>query len=429
MGKRNTIAQFIERAKDKHNDKYDYSKVVYINNKTKIIITCPIHGDFEQRPDKHLKGESCPSCGGSKKITFDEFKDKSKEVHNNKYDYSKVVYTHSKEKVIITCPIHGDFEQRPHNHLRGEGCRSCSYLIKKNCKKLTNDDFILRGKEKHGDKYDYSKSVYLSIKDKVIITCPEHGDFEQRANNHLRGDACPKCKGGVSQSFEEFVNKAKEKHEGKYDYSKTVYINNISKLIITCPEHGDFEQRAQNHLRGDACPKCSNNKVLSTEDIIERATKTHGDKYDYSKVVAGKNNNAKITIICKKHGDFKQAVFTHLAGAGCRKCKESRGESKVRVFLEQNNIEYSPQHKFNDCKDIRPLPFDFYLPQYNLCVEYNGEQHYRPFNRFGGEKTFISQKKRDKIKKEYCEQKDIPLLIIKHNENVKKILNKIIINI
>ena len=366
MGKRNTLTQFIQKAKEKHNNKYDYSKVVYINNKTKIIIKCPIHGEFEQRPDKHLSGESCPSCGGSKKITFDEFKDKSKEVHNNKYDYSKVVYTHTKEKVIITCPIHGDFEQRPHNHLRGEGCRNCGYLIKRNNKKLTTEDFIERAKEKHND---------------------------------------------------------------KYDYSKVVYVNNLGKITITCPEHGDFEQRAHNHSRGDGCPKCSNNKVLNTEDIIERAVKIHGDKYDYSKVVAGKNNTAKITIICEKHGEFKQTVFTHLEGGGCRKCKESRGESKVRVFLEQNNIEYSPQHRFDDCKDIRPLPFDFYLPKYHLCIEFNGLQHYKPYSIFGGEKTFISQKKRDKIKKEYCEQNGIPLLIIKHNENVKKILDKIIVNI
>jgi len=429
MGKRNTLTQFIQKAKEKHNNKYDYSKVVYINNKTKIIIKCPIHGEFEQRPDKHLSGESCPSCGGSKKITFDEFKDKSKEVHNNKYDYSKVVYTHTKEKVIITCPIHGDFEQRPHNHLRGEGCRNCSYLIKRNNKKLTTEDFIERAKEKHNDKYDYSKVVYVNNFGKITITCPEHGDFEQRANNHLRGDGCPKCKGGVSFNLEEFLVKAAEKHNDKYDYSKVVYVNNLGKITITCPEHGDFEQRAHNHLRGDGCPKCSNNKVLNTEDIIERAVKIHGDKYDYSKVVAGKNNTAKITIICEKHGEFKQTVSTHLDGGGCSKCKESRGESKVRVFLEQNNIEYSPQHRFDDCRDVNRLPFDFYLPKYHLCIEFNGLQHYKPYSIFGGEKTFISQKKRDKIKKEYCEQNGIPLLIIKHNENVKKILNKIIVNI
>jgi len=429
MGKRNTLTQFIQRALEKHNNKYDYSKVLYVNNKTKIIVTCPEHGDFEQRPDKHLKGEGCPSCGGSKKITFDEFIDKAKEVHNNKYDYSKVVYIHSKEKVKITCPIHGDFEQRPCNHLKGEGCRACSYLIYRNNKKLTNEEVILRAKEKHGDKYDYSKVDYINVKGKIIITCPEHGDFEQRTLNHLRGDGCPKCKGGVSQSFEDFVNKANKTHSDKYDYSKTVYTNNSSKLTITCPEHGDFEQRAQNHLRGDGCPRCSNNKVLSTEDIIEKAIKIHGDKYDYSKVISGNNNNDEITIICKKHGEFKQVIANHLGGAGCRKCKESRGETKVRVFLEQNNIEYEPQYKFDDCRDINKLPFDFYLPKYNLCVEYNGEQHYKPFKRFGGEKRFISQKRRDKIKKEYCEKNNIPLLIIKHNENVKKVLNKIIINI
>jgi hypothetical protein len=429
MGLNLGLDKFIERATEKHIGKFDYSKVVYKNNKTKIIITCPEHGDFEQRPDKHLRGEACPNCGGTKKINLKIFLDKAKTIHGNTYDYSKVIIKNIKEKAIIICREHGEFEQRLCNHLKGEGCRKCGYLKEKNVKKLTNEDFINRANEKHGDKFDYSKVIYENIKCKVIIICPEHGDFEQRANNHLRGEGCPKCNGGVVFDLEKFISKSNTIHNSKYDYSKVVYENNKLMLTITCPEHGDFKQRAGNHLRGDGCPKCSNNKKLNTEDIIERAIKVHGRKYGYSKVVSGVNVSSKIIITCEKHGDFKQTINTHLGGAGCRKCKESRGETQVRVFLEENNIEHTPQYTFSECKVTRPLPFDFYLPKYNMCIEYNGLQHYKPFERFGGEKAFESQKKRDAIKKEYCEKNNIMLLVIKYDQNVNNILNKILLNL
>jgi rubrerythrin len=121
-----TKDDFIRSARKVHGDKYDYSKVVYKNNKTDVCIICPIHGEFYQTPNSHLKGRGCPICGGTKKSTKEDFIIKAKQVHGDKYDYSKVVYVNNQIKVCIICPIHGEFYQTPKNHLSGQGCPKCS---------------------------------------------------------------------------------------------------------------------------------------------------------------------------------------------------------------------------------------------------------------------------------------------------------------
>lgn len=183
-----TTEEFIVRAKEAHGDRYSYDKTKYINNKTKVIITCPTHDEFEQKPKSHLDGQGCPSCGGTKKLHINTFVLKSKVVHGNMYKYDKTKYINNKTKVIITCSEHGDFIQIPYHHLKGVGCPSCAGL-----KKLTTEEFIRLAKTAHGDKYDYSKVEYLNSRAKIIITCPVHGDFEQRAQHHLHGSGCPNC--------------------------------------------------------------------------------------------------------------------------------------------------------------------------------------------------------------------------------------------
>ena len=161
---------------------------------------------------------------------------------------------------------------------------------------------------------------------------------------------------------------------------------------------------------------------MTKEKFIEKAINKHGNKYDYS-LVEYRNNSEKIDIICPIHNRFKQIPNNHLNGNGCPLCKESKGERKIRLFLKENNINFIPQYKFNDCKNILSLPFDFYLPEHNICVEYNGRQHYEPIKLWGGINNLIEIKKRDKIKMEYCKNNNIPLIIIKYNS---KNLNKLI---
>lgn len=194
MSKKLTTEEFIERAMKVHNDKYDYSKVNYKKSNVKIIIICPIHGDFEQIPNNHLSGTGCPKCANEKTsmkltLTTEQFIKKANDVHNNFYDYSEVNYKSAHKKIIIICPKHSEFEQTPGNHLNGQGCPKCANERKKS----STEQFIKKATEVHNDKYDYSKVEYIHSKKPIIAICSIHGEFEQIPNNHLRGNGCPKC--------------------------------------------------------------------------------------------------------------------------------------------------------------------------------------------------------------------------------------------
>lgn len=293
-------------------------------------------------------------------------------------------------------------------------------MMKEHYKQL----FIEKSKKIYNKKYDYSLVEYVNAKTKVKIICPIHGIFEQYPDNHLRNHECPKCKGGTKQTNIEFIKKSTKKHKNKYDYSLVQYENNRKKVKIICPIHGIFEQSPSEHIKG-GCRKCginvtSNKKRLKITDFIERANKIHNNRYDYSNSVY-RGHKHKIKIICPVHGEFEQIVNSHLNGSGCFMCKQSKGEKKIKEFLVKNNIDFIPQKRFIDCKDIRTLPFDFYLKKRNICIEYDGLQH--TTLRFG--KTIDDLKKiqkRDKIKSKYCDGKNgRPNLIRISHKDFKKI--------
>ena len=159
-------------------------------------------------------------------------------------------------------------------------------------------------------------------------------------------------------------------------------------------------------------------------NFIEKAKKVHGEKYDYS-LVNYKTSHVKINIICQKHSEFKQTPHNHLKGHGCPGCNQSKGEEKIANLLKDKKIIFLPQHRFKNCVDKIPLPFDFYLPDYNTCIEFNGIQHYKPNEYFGGIDTFKDQQKKDKLKLQYCKNNHISLIIVKYNEKVEKIIEKL----
>lgn len=203
-----TTQEFIEKAKQIHGDKYDYSKVQYINNSTKVTIICPIHGEFQQLPKDHIgKKSNCPICGAISRIdnqqksTTTQFVEKAKKVHNSKYNYFKTQYINARTKVIITCPIHGDFVQTPNNHLNGQGCPQCALEQQIKTQSMSQQEFLDRANSIHNNKYDYSKTQYINIREKIIITCPKHGDFIQLSGNHLNGCGCPKCSNSKGEEF------------------------------------------------------------------------------------------------------------------------------------------------------------------------------------------------------------------------------------
>jgi hypothetical protein len=354
-----------------------------------------------------------------KKLTTEEFIKKSKSIHGDKYDYSLVEYKGTNQKIKIVCKKHGEFLQRSSAHTNGQGCMEC---------RLENRrtglyEFLERSIEKHGDKYDYSSvKEYKNSKTKVSIICQKHGEFKISSDKHLSGQGCAECK---KLGLQGFIEKAKLIFGTKYDYSLVNYTNNKATVDIICKEHGVYKRRIQDHLSGIGCPECSYDKFrISAKDFISRSKIKHNSKYEYPDNILFKSNKDKVEVICKEHGSFYQKVNAHLRGHGCPICKNSYGEDKLTNYFKKNKIRYLPQYKFDDCRNILPLPFDFYLPEYNICIEYNGEQHYKPIEYFGGIEALSKQILRDKIKKEYCYHNNIHLIIIRYNENVEEILNK-----
>lgn len=347
--KKLTRNDFINKANLIHNNKYDYSKVEYVNNSTKVCIICPEHGEFWQTPRNHLIGQGCPLCNGTFKLTNQEFIEKANLIHNNKYDYSKVKYVNNNTKVCIICPKHGEFWQTPHHHLNGHGCSKCRNENNGDRRRHNTEDFIRKSKSIHGEKYNYDKVNYVNSYSKVCIICPDHGEFWQSPYVHIQGHECPECAKikrakNNKHSIDEFIQKSKLIHGDKYDYSKVEYINSHTKVCIICPEHGEFWQR----------PCC--------------------------------------------HTNLRQ---------GCPFCNESQSEMEIEQILCEHKILYIRQKRFDW---LGKMSLDFYLPNYGIAIECQGKQHFESVDYFGGNESLENTKERDLRKKQLCEKHNIKIL-------------------
>ena len=356
MGKRLNKEEFIKRAKLIHGDRYDYSKVNYINNSTKIILFDNVLKEyFTITPASILNG--CGNKNNVKNILSQKFSmgkntfiEKAMKKHGDRYDYSKVNYINNRTKVCIICPEHGEFQQTPDKHLRGQGCPKC---CRKN-KKYTTDEFIEQAIKIHGKLYDYSETIYgKNKKEKVKIICPKHGPFLITPESHLQGGGCKYCTVGEVFNTEDFINKAKNIHKNKYIYDKTIFTGAFNKVIITCPQHGDFLQTPHKHIQGHGCPEC-----------------------------------AKL---------FRK--------------KETELYNILKSVFKENNI----IHSYYNPKILGKQEIDIYFPNEKIGIEFQGEQHFTPID-FSGRgvewatKLFEDNQQRDIKKKEVCNNNNITLL-------------------
>lgn len=260
-----------------HRDKYDYSKVVYVNNRTKSIIICPKHGDFLQTPNDHLREKGCPRCGYEKisilkSSNLTEFMAASVKKHALKFDYSEFVYTNSHTNGKIKCPIHGIFSQSPNAHLAGKGCPKCAGFT------ITTDEFINKSKQIHHNKYDYSIAKYKDCYNKIDIICPFHGIFHQRSSEHLVGKGCRKCaldpeinKGGFKKKTYIFPNGKRVKIQGYEDWTIDYLLkNNIGSEEMIVEKHKPviyyiYEKRQRIYFPDCYLP--SYNTIVETKSI------------------------------------------------------------------------------------------------------------------------------------------------------------------
>jgi len=371
-----------------------------------------------------------------KKLSQEEVLRRFKYKYGDKYDYSKVQYKTYSTEVKIICPVdnHGEFFVKPKMHMIGSECPKC-YKRKSN-KKLSKKEFIERSNIVHNYKYDYSKVNYKNVRTEVIITCNKldnnlvpHGEFLQLPQNHLRNFGCPKCfLENNTLTQDEAISKLRKKFPN-YDYSLVKYINNSSKIKIICPEHGEFETTYGNFINSRGCNKCSGFYKRDLEKLFIKLNNKYLNKYNYDEVSKTYSGlTSKIKIICPEHGEFETTMDNHLKGRECQLCypKDSRGEKRIIRFLKANNINYNREYRFKDCCNIKPLPFDFYLPDKNILIEYDGKQHFEPVEYFGGLEGLKKTQDNDKIKTEYCLKNNIELVRIKYTDfdKIEEILKK-----
>ena len=254
------------------------------------------------------------------------------EVHGNKYDYSKVTYTGASKNIIIICPIHGDFKLMAGKHKLGRGCKDCRKIKEKEERLSKAKQYVIeKFREVHGDFYNYDKVVYNRNDEKVIITCPIHGDFPQAPAGHKRGEKCPDCSYEKRSSVKiektktTLIEDFKKAHGDYYNYDKVEYVKGVSSVIITCPIHGDFPQTPSSHKAGKGCSKCKVFKAKETfikkanKNLIFDFNRIHNNFYNYDKTVY-KKSSLRVIITCPIHGDFPQTPNSHKLGKGCPDC-------------------------------------------------------------------------------------------------------------
>lgn len=414
-------------------DKFDYSLVEHKRQDTPVTLICKEHGEvFEQKPMHHFRGQNgCLKCKKNIPWTEETFLNKVKEVHGDKYDYSKVEWTGFKNKIKIICKKHDyEFEQQASKHAYGCGCPKCKFITSGNKRRLKHDEVIKQFQKIHGDKYDYSLVEYVKKHEPVRIICSKHGEFLQTPNNHYRGAGCQECgKESIAKARsltqEEFERRIYKMYGDQFDLSEAVYINNSTDTKFICKDHGAVYARPANAFFGKICRKCSGIMVRNTEDFIEQADMVHDEKYDYSKVEYVRSVS-KVIIRCKEHDiEFLQTPNSHLSGSGCPLCKGSRLEDKVSKFLLERDIVFVPEKRFENCRAKRALPFDFYLPYDDVLIECQGRQHYQSEKFFGGEERYEERKEYDQIKRDFCEKEGTTLVEIPYwftDEEIEQII-------
>lgn len=378
-------------------------------------------------------------------MTTEMYIKKAQERHGNKYDYSSTVFVDWNTLIFIGCSVHGQKEVSPRHHIYGKkahGCKQCgqeAWATEKNQRARLS--FLNRVKAIYGDKYDYSHTIYSASKAKIVVICPKHGSFSTTPNRLLRGKGCSKCGDESaarkrSKGTKKFIAEAQAVHGDRYDYSKVDYFSCSKKIIIICRVHGEFQQLPQNHLKGHDCEKCGFLKTGDglrklLEDFLAAARATHGNKYDYSKVVYI-NTKTEVEIICPEHGSFKQAPGNHIKGSGCLLCVDifhSKFARKIEDWLITNEIKYEREKTFENCRSKKRnqrFRFDFFLPNQGIIIEYDGQQHFRSVEHWGGNASLQANIANDKIKNEWAKKNGFKMLRISfiQKDEVEDILEK-----
>ena len=468
---------FINKAKNIHKNKFDYSKSIYKGSKSKVKIICKTHGIFLQSARHHLSGAGCKKCIiDSQRKSVKEFIKDAKKFHGNYYNYSLVKFSNIHQYIKIICPSHGIFKQTVVHHQRGQGCKYCS-----KGEVWDTKSFIKKSKSVHKNKYDYSNTNYSSTNIKVNILCNKCKHvFNQTPNSHIRGCGCPNCAGKIPISEEIFKEILRDVH-GSDIVLISKYQNKSSKIKVRhiC---GHTWHTSPNHLikRQQGCRKCYYLTITMTDQAFKKILK---EKHDGTIIPLEKYKTSKhkIQVKClgcskkyyiqpktvmrhgchncanrKTHSEFVKELkkvsngeivsltkYTTMRGrilvrhkcgyewkvtagelirkdpAGCPLCATSKGNKTIFTLLKRKKINFETEKRFKDCKYKIPLPFDFYIPSKKLLIEYDGEQHFIAVDFWGGTKGLEERIYKDKTKDNWVKKKKMKLLRIKYSDDIK----------
>lgn len=390
----------------------------YNDIKSKLEVICPNGHNLQISFSQFKQHHSCKICNKKDKYKYEFVKS---HIESHGYQLISVNYINKDSKLALICPKKHEFEISFGHFMRGTRCAYCSG-------NKVNYEIVRERVESQN--YKLISEDYLRAAKKLIMECPKGHRCNISWSNFRNGNRCQFCyESRRRMSTEEFIFKSKELYGEKLDYSEVNYQSCNKYITLICKTHGRYKQMPQNHFKSMGCKQCySQSLCKSNEKFIEEAKSKHNSKYDYSFCKYIKNN-IKVTVICPTHGAYYQTPQDHLKGNGCNRCSLSKGELQIMQFLQQNNIAYSTQHIFPECKNINCLPFDFYLPEYNLCVEFQGIDHYQLIERSKSYeknlKNHQSRLKNDQIKRNFCVNYSIDFLEIPYwsYDQIPKILS------
>ena len=480
-----TTEQWIEKVRQVHGDKFDYSGLVYTGSQNTVQYNCPKHGVITQKAKKHLEGHGCKKCATeSQRKGIQKFIEQAREVHDDFYDYSLVKFKSIHDKVKIICPRHGIFEQKPAKHQKGQGCKFC-----KGREVWDQKSFLEKAYRVHGTRYDYSNVEYRNTVIKIEITCNECGlQFSQTPNSHLGGSGCPGCNQPEQLTDDMFREKLEEVH-GKEIIALEEYKGSDTSIKFKHFCGHKWKNRPGNVIgkRKQGCPRCSvENRTMTQEEFERKLSKRHRGRI----VVLDQFQNTKTPIRVKhldcgkiwkvaprvsmRHGchncanrksdeEFRAELEethngeivalepyktvrdnirvkhvtcghewrpnpTDLIGKfhGCPKCASSKGNQKIDSILSKKKINFIREQRFESCSYKIPLPFDFYLPKFDALIEFDGAQHFKVVEYWGGEEGLQERILKDEIKNEWCHMNSKRLYRIRFDQDVTSRMREIL---
>ena len=417
-----------QRAKAVHGDKYDYSQADLRNDRGYCCVICPQHGPFWVVPALHYSvkyRQGCNKCsievrGKKRRKPVEDYIKQIREIHGSKYDLSRFDEIDRRGRRCIICPEHGEFWVVPAQMVfRKTGCKKCGMRRAGSRNMLPKDKFIEKAVAVHGDKYLYDKLVdYRGVGHMVTFVCPLHGEFSQYAADHLAGRGCSACaaeeRGLLQRRSSDWLERARAVHGNKYIYPDLIDPKGKGAIEITCPRHGVFSQALSDHVAGQGCRKCyHDSRRVLPDEWLDRFRAAHGTKYDYSLFSAPKSKRSKCKIICPEHGPFEQRPDQHAAGYGCPKCSASKGEAMIRALLDEFRLQYDEQWPVR-LGFRRVVRYDFRVGK--TLIEYDGMQHYRSIEFFGGDSTLKKTMRNDKEKDAWAHSNGYDLIRIGYHE-------------